>query len=191
MVSDLFGNIALRGLNHLLQRESWARQRLHSHAGAQFLIAGGVFNLRLGVDEQGYFCTVANPRQPDVTLSLPSDAAARFLLDRASLFAGVKIEGTADVAESLAFVFRNLQWDVEADLAPVIGDIAARRLTRFGRALAQGLQNSVQRTAENLAEYVIEESALLASDKELSSFSKEVSALEADVGRLEGRLSRL
>jgi hypothetical protein len=57
---------------------------------------------------------------------------AKLLLDRDALFASVKLSGSADLAECLAFVFRNLGWDIEEDLASVLGDIPARRLALTG-----------------------------------------------------------
>jgi ubiquinone biosynthesis protein UbiJ len=106
----------------------------------------------------------------DVVLTLPSDVPAKLLLDRDALFASVKLSGSADLAESLAFVFRNLSWDIEEDLASVLGDIPARRLAITGAQLGNQLQNGVKRIAENIAEFATEDSNLLAPKREICFF---------------------
>jgi len=96
-----------------------------------------------------------------------------------------------DVAETLAFVFRNLKWDAEADLAAVIGDIPAHRLVKIGRSLADSLQVAARNTAENIREYAVEESAMLVVPADMASFGEAVNRLRDDVARLEKRLVKL
>lgn len=187
---DAIRHLVVRGLNHLVRSEHWAREKLRSQAGAQVLVDAGMFRLGLGIDQTGLFHASAGD-SPDVTLTLPADTIFKLLLDRDQLFTSVRLEGSVDTAESLGFVFRNLQWDVEADLAAVIGDIAAHRLTRLGRTLAGSLQGAVRKTAENMAEYAVEDSALLPARRDVREFGDAVSRLRDDVARLEKRLARL
>ncbi|MDT9145970.1 hypothetical protein RSW78_25420, partial [Escherichia coli] len=90
----------------------------------------------------------------------------------------------------LAFVFRNLEWDVEADLARVVGDIAAHRLTRFGAGLFDGLREAFRRTVQNVAEYATEETPLVAPRRDIAAFCADVDTLRDDVARLEKRIAR-
>jgi ubiquinone biosynthesis protein UbiJ len=183
--------LAIRALNHLIQGESWAQARLISHSGAQLLIDSGFFVLRLGIDERGLFQPGDKALQADVSITLPSDLPARFLFNRDTLFSSVKLGGSADIAESLAFVLRNLRWDAEADLAQLVGDIPARRLARLGQTLAAAIQDAVGRVAENFSEYAVEESGMLAANRDVTAFGGAVSCLRDDVARLEKRISRL
>jgi len=178
-------------LNHVLRDESWATERLRPFAGAQVLIEGGPLRLHMGIDEHGLLTRGCKDQAPDVTLTLPADTPLRFLLDRRGLFSAVKLSGTADVAESLAFVFRNLRWDAEGDLAGLIGDIPARRLSRFGADMAARLQDSGRRLSENIVEYATEDSALLAPRREIEGFGQAVDGLRDDLARLEKRINRL
>ena len=186
---DAVRHLAIQGLNHLIRSEHWAQEKLRSQAGAQVRVDAGLFRLGLGIDEAGLFHASAADA-PDVTLSLPADAAFKVLFDRDQLFSSVRLEGSVDTAECLGFVFRNLEWDVEADLARVIGDIPAHRLTRIGRSLASSLQSAVRRTAENVAEYAVEDSTMLPAQRDVRQFATAVSQLRDDVARLEKRLSR-
>lgn len=183
--------IGVRGLNHLIRCESWAKERLHKLSGAHLRVDAGVFGVRLGIDQSGLFQLVGDECSPDVTLTLPPDFVVRVLFDRSKLFSAVKLEGSVDVAESLAFVFRNLRWDAEADLARIIGDIAAHRLVHIGHSLAAALGNGMRNTALNIQEYVVEESEILASARELDSFGAAVGRLTDELASLEKRLAKL
>ena len=188
---DPVSNLSIRVLNHLIQGEQWAQERLRAHSGAQVLIgAGGLFKLRLGIDEHGLF-RAGNPDvDPDVAITLPADMPVRLLLDRERLFSSVKIGGSADIAESLAFVLRNLEWDVEADLAGLLGDIPAHRLSKMARSLAAAILDGIDRATKNAIEYAVEESALLVAPHAIADFGRAVNSLRDDVSRLEKRISR-
>ncbi len=178
-------------LNHLLRHEEWAARRLRAHAGAQISIEAGALRLGLGIDEQGRFKLAENPDTPDVVLTLPADVPIKLLFDRENLFSSVHLAGSVDLAETLAFVFRNLSWDVEADLASLVGDIAAHRLTRFGRTLGTALSSAVKRSGESLVEYIAEDSGTLISGAEMTAFNSKLASLCDDLARLEKRVAGL
>lgn len=189
---DFVRHLGVRGLNHLIASAPWAQERLRKHAGAQLLVvAGPLFSIRLALDHAGMFHLATGSDDPDVRLTLPPDAPVRVLLERDQLFSSVKLEGSVDVAESLAFVFRNLEWDIEADLAAVIGDIPAYRLVRIGRSVAGSLRQGAANALTNLHEYAVEESGLLPGKDDAAAFGNAVNALRDDVARLEKRLSRI
>lgn len=180
-------------LNHLLTGESWARERLRHFAGHHARLVSGPLRLDLAVDGEGYFRAADRPDDvlPAVTIELPADAPFRFLTDRNSVFAAARISGTADFAETLAFVFRNLRWDVEEDLARVVGDIAAHRLVRIGRTFLGWQRRAGRNLAANAAEYLGEESGVLVPQREMARFRAEIEALREELARLESRISRL
>lgn len=183
--------LILAGLNHMLQRESWARERLRQHAGGQVAIEAGPFHLDLLIDQRGLLANGEPSRLPTVTVTLPGDTPARILLDRDNLFSSVRISGSVDLAESLAFVFRHLRWDVEGDLATIIGDIPARRLALFGRQLGERLIDGSRRLAQNAAEYATEDSSLLAARRDVEAFAKEIDRVRDELTRLEARIDRI
>ena len=178
-------------VNHLLKTSPWALARLRSFSGAVVAVEGVPFRLRLKIQDTG-FLSVAEPDEPPaVVIFLPADALARLLIDSASLFSSIKISGAADLAETLGFVFRNLEWDAEADLAGFVGDIPARRFMLAGQGVATGLRNSAERGLENFREYFVDEQGLIAADEELVAFGKAVDVLRDDLSRLEKRINRL
>jgi ubiquinone biosynthesis protein UbiJ len=178
-------------LNHLLEREDWARQRLQSYNAQTARIEGGPVQLAMTVDELGTF----RPGKPEevaaVTITLPSDAPFRMLTDPASIFGAARITGAASFAETLAFVFRNLRWDYEADLAGIIGDIPARRISRLLAEAVAWQRSAARRLGLNAAEFATEESGLVTSARELTRFAEDVDQLRDDTARLEKRISKL
>lgn len=181
----------VRVLNHLLTGEPWAGERLRVFAGQRVAIVGGPFPVHLGVTAAGLFEAVAVSGEPAVTISLPADFPARLLVDRSSLFAAAKLAGSVDFAEALAFVFRNLRWDVEDDLAQYVGDIAAHRMVRAGQAAHEWQTGALHNLAANVVEYATEDSALLVPPREVQAFAVAVNTLRDDLARLEKRLQRL
>lgn len=178
-------------LNHLLEREDWARQRLLPFAGQVVRIEGLPFTLNLSVGDSGVFRATGADDTAAVTIALPGDAPLRMLGDPSSLFGAARLSGPANFAETLAFVFRNLRWDYEADLAAVIGDIPARRLAR---SLAGGLawqRSAAERLGRNAAEFATEEGGLVTPARDLAQFAQAVDQLRDDLARLEKRISRL
>lgn len=187
----IIDRLLLPALNHVLRTEDWARERLRGHAGAHLRVLAGALAVDLLVDGQGLFAAAASGAEPDVILRLPADLPVKWLVDRDNLFASVRLEGSVEVAETLGFVFRNLSWDVEADLAKLVGDIAAHRIVRGGRSLGRALGQGLRRSGDNLAEYLREDSTLLVAQAELAEFAKGVAAVGDDLARLERRVAAL
>lgn len=185
---------ALRFVNHLLTSEDWARTRLKAFSGQIIRFELGAFGVPLEISPAGFFRTSARCMSPDsvgVTVSLPTDAPLRLLTDRASLPAAARISGSAELAECLGFVLRNLRWDVESDLAEIVGDIAARRLLMGGQQLAQWQIDQVKNLALNFAEYFTEESPTIARQQDIGTFCREVKKAEETLYRLEKRIAQL
>lgn len=183
--------LVVKPINHVLGSTPWALERLRRHAGAHLLLKAGPFELALCIDGEGLFCASQTRTDPDVSIELAADFPVRMLFDRESLMSSARLSGSADVAETLAFVFRNLRWDAEADLAAVIGDIPARRLSLAGARMSSEIRSGGSRLASNLLEYVSDESDLLASRASIEGFLGEVDELRDEAARIEKRIARL
>lgn len=177
-------------LNHVLSQSTWATQRLRDHASKCFCLAGGPLRLRFQITESGFFAA-ASARQDDVTITLPADTPLRLLTDRSSIFAGARLQGSADFAEALGFVFRNLRWDAEADLARFTGDILAYRLLRAVSEFFSWQQRSIENTAANFGEFLTEEASFLPSAREYPGLLEATETLSRDLASLDARIARL
>lgn len=184
--------IVVGALNHLLGTEDWARTRLKPFAGRNARFEFGPLALTMVVRIDG---TLAQPavahEGADVSIRLPEDTLVRLLVDRDNLFGSARLSGSADFAEALGFVLRNLRWDIEADIARFTGDTVAHRLVGTMTGLVSAKKESASRLAANLSEFAADEANWLLRPKEVASFSRELAQLQEALSRLEARISRL
>jgi len=177
-------------LNHLLEREEWARERLRPHAGriVHFRIAP-LPALRLRITAAGLVDT-ADDEQAALTLDIrPGLVPALMRHDEAAL-REIGIQGDAELAADIQFLFRNLRWDIEGDLSRVFGDVAAHRLAESGRSFMAWQREAAVRLGENLSDYLQDEARLLARRAEVERFVREVNDLRDAVERLEKRIRK-
>ena len=182
---------ALRLINHLLAAEDWARARLKTCAGHTARLEFGALTLPLSIGADGLFVAADRDAAADVTIALPADALRRALADRRSLFAAAHVAGPAELAETLGFVFRNLRWDAEGDLAQLLGDIAAHRLLAGGQRLLRWHLQQANNLAANLAEYLTEEKPAIARRADVADFCRQTAQLGTVLDGLESRIARI
>ncbi|AKQ57480.1 ubiquinone biosynthesis accessory factor UbiJ [Bordetella hinzii] len=180
--------VALRVLNTLLDREAWARERLVRHSGKTLRFALGGFGAALTIDSEGRLQEADPAIVPDVTLSaVPERFSLLRLLPgspRPDLAEVTHISGDAALAQVVADLARDLRWDVEDDLARVVGDIPALRLISGAKAVLQGSRQAAGRLAGNAAEYLAEESGMLAGRPALEQWRLDQADLERETQRL-------
>lgn len=183
--------LAVAALNHLLGQENWARERLRPFAGQGARLAVGPTRLTLTITGEGLFTQARDSLTPAVEISLPADTPLRYLSDPPSVFAAARLTGSVDFAEAIGFVFRNLHWDAEGDLAKIVGDIAAHRLSVVGRNFLGWQKRAAGNLVANLAEYAAEPGGPAVSRPEVQAFCSAVSQARDDLARLEKRLAKL
>lgn len=177
----------LAGFNHLLNGANWARARLTPYAGRRAALVVPPLRLGFVIDADG-FCTASTAEEPpDVIVHLPADTPWRLLQGLDRVMAGARVEGNAEFATELSFVFRNLRWDAEEDLSRLIGDVAAHRLVATAGRFAAWQQRSAANFGENLAEYLALENSLLVPRQEFAAFCADLARLNADLNRVEAR----
>lgn len=182
---------ALPVINHVLAASGWARARLQPFAGQGFRIEGGPWPIALEVIDDGLLAEAAPGSVPAVTISLGEGVIGDLLSDPQQAFASARLSGAANFAEALAFVFRNLRWDYEADLAAIVGDIPARRLAGLVAAGLEQQRRALAGLGANVAEYLTEEGSLVTPQRDVRAFAAAVDSLRDDVARLEKRITAL
>lgn len=137
-------------LNHVVSREPAAGARLTAHAGRRLrLELQGAPNwlpalppLALAVTPAGLFEWSDARDEADLRLTLRGDDPTRWLAVAAGdAKPDMTIEGDAALAADVSWLADNLRWDIEADLAQIVGPVAAHQLGRAGRALAAALRS--------------------------------------------------
>lgn len=186
--------LILRGINALLVREPWAARRLAEHAGKSVrlsLTESWVMQVSIGSDGSLSACDQAVTA--DVALSIPAGRRSELWAAwRRGGPAGVKglmhIQGDAGLAQLVSELAAGLRWDVEDDLSHVVGDVAALRLMAGARQLGAGLQQSLCRLQDNLAEYLGEESGLVLQRSDFRSWQADLQQLHGQIDALDKRL---
>jgi ubiquinone biosynthesis protein UbiJ len=108
------------------------------------------------------------------------------------LFSGdVRIEGDVRLGTRLRQLLARAEIDWEEQLSGLLGDVAAHQLGRGLRSIRQWTRRSRGALADDLGEYLTEESQLLPPRPEAEAFMAEVDALRDDVERLAVRVQRL
>lgn len=189
--------LPLRGLNALLKRETWARERLAAHAGKSLrLSVGETWSLQASLGADGLWQPCDAAIVPDVTLTIPTerlrDVPGVWREQRLSGVIGLlRIQGDAGFAHLVSDLARTLRWDVEDDLSRVVGDVLAVRLTAGARDLMAGTRQALSRARDNLGEYLGDESGLAVRSPEFLAWSRRRQHLADRLDGLELRLRRL
>jgi len=181
---------ALAALNHLLQGAAWARARLAPFAGRAARLSLPPFRLDFAVTADGLLTTVGE-EVLDVEIALPADTPLLLLQGSEAVAKATRISGSAEFADALGFVLRELRWDFEEDLSKQIGDIAAHRIAAQLKDFGAWHRQAARNLAENFTEYLTEEKPLLAKPTAVAAFLEQVKKLHADLMQLEQRVARL
>ena len=181
----------LAAINHLLGQAAWAREKLAPFAGHAARIKLPPFEAAFLIDADGSLAAPMPDSMLEVSISMPATTPLLALQGKEVVMRAARIEGSAEFAEALGFVIRNLRWDAEEDLSTLVGDIAAHRIVKGTTEFAAWQRQAARNFAANLAEYFTEEQPLIAREADISAFSGDIDRLRDDVARLEKRLQRL
>jgi len=179
-----------RSLNHLLRQSPGATEALRRHAGrsVRFDLTLAQFDFRIADD--GCF-SEAVVETPDAVIRPTPALLTRLPFFGRDALRHAEYSGDPALLQTLDRVFKQLSWDVEADLAPLVGDIAAHRLHTMGRDALAGIAHTVSALGHNASEYLVEEAELMARGVDVARFNHEVDLLADGVARLDARLRQL
>lgn len=121
-------------LNHVLMQEPEAMARLARQKGRVVLFHWREFEFKLQLTPAGLLDLAASDTPSDLTLSVtePSPLA----LVQAALAGdkpAVRIEGDVQLAAEVNWLVDHVRWDLEEDLARIIGDAPAHGLAQAAR----------------------------------------------------------
>ena len=182
--------------NQLLRREEWARERLSRYAGKTVRFVVGRTTLALTLQSTGYTEPSDPAIVPDVTLTIPAQKLGQLpgvlrTRDSREIAALMHVEGDAGLAQVVSDLARELRWDIEDDLAGVVGDVAALRLVNGFKSFVGATQVSAERLAGNLGEYLSEESHMILGRPAYEEWRTRLLAIQSRLDSLEQRVSRL
>ena len=189
-LDSLSASLFERSLNHLLRQTPGASEALLRHVGASVRFDLTLTQLDFRIADDGYFSEAA-VESPDAVIRPTAALLTRLPFFGREALRHADYSGDPALLATLDRVFKQLNWDVEADLAPLVGDIAAHRLHTMGRDTLAGIAHTAAALGHNASEYLVEEAELMARGVDVARFNHAVDTLADDVARLEARLNFL
>jgi ubiquinone biosynthesis protein UbiJ len=179
-------------LNHLLDAEPWARERLAAFAESILeLRPAALPPMRLAITSAGHLRPAPPAAPASLLLKFGPEAVPAMLKGEDHLLRAVHTEGDSRLANEVLFLVRYLRWDAEEDLSRVLGDVAAHRLAATARDFFDSQRHALARTAESLVDYLLEERQLVAHASAFEDHRLAVAQLRDAIERLEKRVDRL
>jgi ubiquinone biosynthesis protein UbiJ len=177
-------------MNRLLDRESWARERLVPFAGETLeLVPLPLPPLRVTILADGRL--EAGGEAPGLTLRAGPGALLALAQGEGELLRAVEVSGNARLAQEVASLARHLRLDFEEELSRVFGDVAAHRLAGAARSLAAWHADAAKRVTAAAADFLTEEARVLVRKDEQAGHARAVADLRDSLARLEKRLDNL
>jgi ubiquinone biosynthesis protein UbiJ len=141
-------------LNHVIAAEPVATERLRPHSGRSIQLEWTGWPTLLPAPPLVAFsitpagllewCGEQAPAQPDLRVSLDASNPLRLV---GQWLSGerpkVGIDGDSALATDVSWLIDNLRWDIEDDVARVIGQAPAHELARAASAIGAGLREAV------------------------------------------------
>ena len=129
-------------LNHVLQQEPEAMTRLARKKGQIALVKWRELTIKLIATPAGLLDLATPDAVPHLTLEVTQQSPLDILQ---ALLKGdkpeIRIDGDVQLAAEVNWLVEHVRWDVEEDLARIVGDVPAHAMgqvaRRFGDALRQ------------------------------------------------------
>jgi ubiquinone biosynthesis protein UbiJ len=135
-------------LNHVLMQESEAMARLARQKGQVMLVQWRTFNFKLLATPAGLLDLAEPAAVPDLVMTVTDESP--LMLAQAALRGdkpAVRIEGNVQLAAEVNWLTEHVRWDLEEDLARVMGDVPAHTLSQIAQTLTGSLRQFMTKAA--------------------------------------------
>jgi ubiquinone biosynthesis protein UbiJ len=134
-------------LNHVLMQEPQAMECLARQKGRVVRMQWRTMTFKVLVTPAGLLDVAAPDAEADLTLVITEESP---LVIAQGLMQGgkpaVRIEGDVQLAAEVSWLIDHVRWDLEEDMARLLGDAPAHALMQAVRAMAQAVQQFVGRS---------------------------------------------
>ncbi|WCM94398.1 hypothetical protein M5C99_06655 [Acidovorax sp. NCPPB 2350] len=131
-------------INHVLMQEPEAMDRLVRQRGSVARVQWRIYSMALRVTPAGLFDLAGEESTPDLRVEITDTSP--LALAQAALRGdkpAIRIEGDVQLAAEIQWLADHVRWDLEEDLARVLGDAAAHAIGTAARRVAQALRQFV------------------------------------------------
>lgn len=187
----------VRFVNRVLSDYPAACERLRVHQDKVLAVIIGPVETVMRISNGGEFELVGDSGDEsggtvsDVSMTIPPSLLPGLATKDPDALSKITFSGDSELAATLSDIARNVEWDFEADLSRVVGDVVAHRLVDAAQRANAWRADTGQRLTANVAEYLTEERREFISSRELEDLTRQNEALRDDIARLDARLSKL
>lgn len=135
-------------LNHVLMQEPEAMARLMRQKGQVLLVQWRSFTFKLVATPAGLLDLADTASKPDLVMTVTE--ASPWSLAQVALRGekpAVRIEGDVQLAAEVNWLTEHVRWDMEEDLARLLGDVPAHTLGQMAQTLRTGLGQFIKKAA--------------------------------------------
>jgi ubiquinone biosynthesis protein UbiJ len=135
-------------LNHVLMQESEAMTRLAHQQGQTMLVQWRMFNFKLVATPAGLLDLATPDATPDLVMTVTDESP--MAIAQAALRGdkpAVHIEGNVQLAAEVNWLVEHVRWDIEEDLARVVGDVPAHTLSQITQSIIGSLRQFIAKAA--------------------------------------------
>ncbi len=140
MIEEVHRKVVLV-LNHVLQQEPQAMERLRRQKGRVMLALWRSFSFKVVMTPAGLLDVAPADAAADLTLELtqesPVDIAQALMQGTKP---AVRVEGDVQLAAEVNWLADHVRWDVEEDLSKIVGDAAAYNIVQGASAVSRALR---------------------------------------------------
>jgi ubiquinone biosynthesis protein UbiJ len=129
-------------------QESEAMARLARQKGQVMLVQWRTFNFKLLATPAGLLDLAEPAAVPDLVMTVTDESP--LMLAQAALRGdkpAVRIEGNVQLAAEVNWLTEHVRWDLEEDLARVMGDVPAHTLSQIAQTLTGSLRQFMTKAA--------------------------------------------
>lgn len=139
-------------INHVLMQERAATERLKRRSRSVVRVQWRQFVVALQVTPAGLFDLAATAATPDLHFEITQESP--LALAQTALRGErppVRIDGDVEFAGDLQWLADNLRWDLEDDLARVVGDVPAHMAAQAARSAVEALRSFIKKRGQPTA----------------------------------------
>jgi ubiquinone biosynthesis protein UbiJ len=135
-------------LNHVLMQEREATERLARQKGHVMQVQWRSFSFKLMATPAGLLDLADQAAAADLTLTVTDESP--LALAQAALRGdkpAVRIEGDVQLAAEVNWLTEHVRWDMEEDLARIMGDVPAHTLSQMAQNMTAALRQFIAKAA--------------------------------------------
>lgn len=136
-------------VNHVLQQEPEAQKRLASQAEKTIFVSWKQFHLQVRITRAGLLDLDEDHATNHLLLEVTARSISALAKDAIQgEKPPIRIAGDVQLASELNWVIENVRWDLEDDLARIIGDVPAHKVATFAKRAATELRKFAQNASQ-------------------------------------------